>query len=147
MLEAVTLPTYDAQKVLTKVDFSDDDTCWEWQGNIDKNGYGTYGKRNHMVHRVVYELLVDKLGAEDSIDHLCLNRCCVNPNHLEVVSLSENILRGGNPYAVNARKTVCGKGHEFNDNNTYIHPKRGHRQCKICRNEATRRYQLRKTGY
>lgn len=126
-----TIPAYDPQSVLTKVDFQTNG-CWEWQGNVDKNGYGTYGNQNHMVHRVVYEMLVDKLSPEETVDHLCLNRACVNPDHLEEVSLKVNVLRGNNPNAVNARKTHCLIGHKFDDDNTYIHPKRGTRHCRAC---------------
>ncbi len=137
MFKARTIPNYDAQAVLTKVDFSDDDMCWEWQGNIDTYGYGTYGNQNHMVHRVVYELLIDKLELKDTIDHLCFNRSCVNPNHLEVVPLRDNILRGNNAASINSRKTHCIKGHEFDLYNTYTHPKRGTRHCRPCQSSRS----------
>lgn len=125
------IPDFDPQSVLTKVDFQDE-SCWEWQGNIDNYGYGTYGKQNYMVHRVVYEMLVDKLKPEETLDHLCFNRSCVNPDHLEAVTLGVNVLRGNNPHAINARKTHCLNGHEFDEQNTYIHPKRGTRHCRAC---------------
>ena len=125
------IPDFDPQSVLTKVDFQDDG-CWEWQGNIDQYGYGTYGNQCYMVHRVVYEMLVDKINPEDTIDHLCYNRACVNPDHLEAVPFTVNVMRGNNPYAINKRKTHCLNGHEFDEVNTYIHPKRGTRHCKAC---------------
>lgn len=113
MLEARTIPNFNAESVLTKVGFDTDDKCWEWQGYITHYGYGVYGKMGYMVHRVVYELLVRKLGPEESIDHLCRNTKCVNPNHMEVTTLTENVLRSNNFYAINARKTHCKHGHEF----------------------------------
>ena len=125
------IPAYDPQKVLTKVDFQTDG-CWEWQGNIDRYGYGTYGNQNHMVHRVVYEMLVDEIQPDETIDHLCFNRSCVNPDHLEAVTLGVNVMRGNNPHAINARKTHCLMGHEFTEANTYRHPQRNTRHCRTC---------------
>lgn len=135
------IPNYDPQSVLAKVDYQDEG-CWEWQGNIDKYGYGTYGNQNHMVHRVVYQLLIDELRPDETVDHLCYNRSCVNPDHLETVPLAVNVMRGNNPYAVNARKTECLNGHEFTEANTYIHPQRGSRHCKACNNQRSRNYYL-----
>ena len=135
MLEAREIPYFDPQSVLGKVDFQDG--CWEWQGHITRFGYGTYGKQNYMVHRVIYEMLVDKLGPEDSIDHLCQNKRCVNPEHMEVVDLIENVMRNDSFYSINHRKTECINGHEFDESNTYIHPTRGNRHCKKC--QVTRR--------
>ncbi len=126
------IPNFDPQSVLSKVDFRHDEDCWEWQGNIDTYGYGTYGHANYMVHRVVYELIVEMLEPVDTLDHLCFNRACVNPNHLEKVPFDVNVLRGNNPHAINKRKTHCLNGHEFTPENTYIHPKRGNRHCKRC---------------
>jgi hypothetical protein len=144
MLDARTIPTFNAQDVLSQVSFDSDDKCWEWNGYITKYGYGVYGHMGYMVHRIIYELLVDKLGTEESIDHLCKNKKCVNPNHLEVVSLRENVLRSNNFYAINARKSYCKHGHIFDDDNTYIHPKRGTRHCKKCNKLAQQRFNIKK---
>lgn len=138
MFKARTIPQFDLTRVLTRVEKSD--SCWNWKGNVTRHGYGTYGKSNLMAHRVVYQLLVGNLSQEDTLDHLCKNKMCVNPKHLEPVPFKVNVLRSDNPYAKNARKTMCHKGHPFNDENTYIHPKRGHRQCKVCRKDATKRF-------
>ncbi len=138
MLEAREIPNFNPQAVLGKIDFQDG--CWEWQGHITRYGYGTYGKQNYMAHRVVYELLVDKLGPEDSIDHLCLNKRCVNARHMEVVPLIENVFRNNSPTSVNHRKTECKNGHEFDEVNTYIHPTRGTRHCKQCQLNAQKRF-------
>jgi hypothetical protein len=67
--------------------------CWEWLQNFNADGYGIY-KRNHQAHRVVYELLVAPIPEGLEIDHLCRNRRCVNPAHLEPVTHLENIRRG-----------------------------------------------------
>lgn len=71
------------------------------------------------------------------IDHLCRNRRCVNPTHMEVVTPNENWRRGASPVGINARKTHCKHGHEFTPENTKwrMRPHRGTlptRSCRIC---------------
>lgn len=82
-------------------------------------------------HRLAYTLKYGDIPAGMVIDHLCRNRRCVNPDHLEVVSRAENVLRGESLNAQNARKTHCKYGHEFTEANTY-RCKNGTRQCKRC---------------
>lgn len=115
--------------------------CWQWQGSMYKNGYGKFGKAGYMAHRISYELIKGTIPKDMFLDHLCRNRSCVNPNHLEIVALVENIMRGESFTAQNARKTHCKHGHEFTQINTYIHPKRGSRHCKTCQSVAVRNYQ------
>lgn len=70
--------------------------CWEWKGEKNRNGYGRVwidGKRL-MVHRVVYELLVEPIQEGLVLDHLCRNRPCCNPEHMDPVTVRENTLRG-----------------------------------------------------
>jgi hypothetical protein len=82
------------------------DGCWEWQGSVQSEGYGTfYRGKNMKAHRVVYELLVGPIDPELTIDHLCLNKTCVRPAHLEVVTRSENIARKNRAAAGRPRKT------------------------------------------
>jgi late competence protein required for DNA uptake (superfamily II DNA/RNA helicase) len=71
------------------------------------------------------------------IDHLCRNRRCVNPDHLEVVTAQMNTLRGETLAAANAAKTQCDHGHEFTEENTYAY--RGHRHCRECRRMGNRK--------
>lgn len=103
--------------------------CWEWQGAKDGTGYGKLwdGKRLSPAHRVAYELFVGPIPSGLQIDHLCRNRACVNPAHLEPVTCRENILRGVGLSAVNAKKTQCLRGHS----EWYVW--RGERHCKVCR--------------
>jgi HNH endonuclease len=70
----------------------DADKCWPWGGTIQSKGYGLVGGR--LVHRVVYELVRGPIPAGLTIDHLCRNRRCANPSHLEAVTMQENYRRG-----------------------------------------------------
>ena len=137
------IPDYDPQDILTRVNYGD---CWEWEGVIDHYGYGVYGNKRHLAHRIVYKLLVNEPRADMCLDHLCRNRRCVNPEHLEEVTHKENVLRGKTITSRNLNKVVCKNGHPFNDENTYIHPARQTRDCRTCRSLAVLRYAERKKG-
>lgn len=127
------------QRVYKKIRMTPD--CWWWTGEQNGKGYGLIrvGRRKLMAHRVVYELREGAIPEGFQLDHLCRNRACVFPGHLEPVIARTNVLRGTGHSAVNARKTHCIHGHEFTDENTYIDP-RGWRACRACGREAQRRY-------
>ena len=123
----------------SKVDKSNgDNSCWEWKAAKNPNSYGrfTIKQRKYIAHRLSYHAIVGELPTHLQLDHICRNRSCVNPRHLEPVNNKENVLRGISPAAYNARKTHCIRGHEFNDENTCIYKYPGHtqRKCIICRN-------------
>jgi hypothetical protein len=112
-------------------------TCWLWKGTIDDKGYGrlTLNKKRIFAHRYAYELLVAPITDGLELDHLCRNTRCVNPAHLEPVTHRENVLRGISVAAVNARKTICKRGHPLDGDNLYQKslPRRDCRKCALAR--------------
>ena len=98
------------------------------------------GRKLVLAHRFAYELLRGPIPEGMTIDHLCRTRSCVNPEHFEVVTRGENVLRGVGPPAMNARKTHCAKGHPLVEGNLVLNRlKHGYRECLIC----SREYHLR----
>lgn len=130
----------DVIRFLSKISVSESG-CWEWIGQLRK-GYGIFSLKNQSktAHRIMYELMKDvKLEKGVELDHLCKNRKCVNPDHIEKVSGKDNTLRGMGPTAINARRKECINGHEFTPENTYIRPDDGARDCKTCARLAKQR--------
>lgn len=113
--------------------------CIVWNGTLSVGGYGQiwFNRGTRVTHRVAYELFAPIPG-DLVLDHLCRNRRCINPNHLEPVTVAENNLRGEGFMAVHARKTECPKGHPYDDENTWM--KYGARRCRICKSEENRLY-------
>lgn len=117
-----------------------DGDCWTWHGALNAYGYGRF--QQGMAHRVSYELSVGAIPEGLVLDHLCRNTVCVNPAHLEPVTIGENVLRGVNPPAVNARKTHCIRGHLLSPDNLSII--QGYRRCKLCACIRQAEYKVRK---
>lgn len=113
--------------------------CWTWLGVPSSSGYGgiQVNGRTVKVHRLSYTLLVGPIGEGLTIDHICRNKLCVNPRHLEPVTRRVNTLRGVGPAAVYARRTACGRGHSFTAENTLIRPNKA-RRCRVCRRDSNR---------
>ena len=110
--------------------------CWEWTAGKTTSGYGAFrvGNRAVVSHRYAYELLIGPIPETLQLDHLCRNRACVNPSHIEPVTQVVNLARGISGPATNARKTHCSRGHEFTAENTYSPPSNPtHRGCRKCR--------------
>lgn len=118
--------------------------CWEWQGPRSPEGYGRFSTSGTIVlaHRWAYEHLRSEIPEALVIDHLCRNRACVNPWHMEPVTNLVNVARGMAYSARNARKTHCIHGHPFSGENLIIR-KSGHRACRACRqNDRAKRAAL-----
>ncbi|MFK0288298.1 HNH endonuclease signature motif containing protein [Streptomyces sp. NPDC090499] len=119
--------------------------CWVWTASLRADGYGQFrsggrvGGRNVRAHRVAYELLVSAIPDGLVIDHLCRNRACVNPEHLEPVTHRVNVIRGEGVSAKAARATHCKRGHAFDAENTIIR-RSGKRLCKACQRAYTASY-------
>lgn len=129
-----------------KVGMPDPDTgCMEWLASKKPAGYGQFSARgpSEYAHRVSYELLVGPIPDGLVIDHLCRNRACVRPDHLEPVTNRVNGLRGVGPAAQCARKTHCVHGHPFSAENTAFTPG-GKRYCKECNRAKARANNRRK---
>lgn len=126
-----------------------DDGCWEWTGHRNSKGYGRYqftGGRTLGAHRMVYAYHHGNLPNMD-LDHLCRNRACCNPAHLEPVTKRTNTLRGVGVSAINAQKTHCSQGHLLEGRNLAALPGRsgfGERRCKRCHADSQRKYRSRK---
>ena len=122
-----------------------EDGCWVWTASLNTKGYGNYWTDGTCVgaHRYAYETIVGPVPEGLQLDHLCRNRNCVNPEHLEPVTCRENLLRGETIAASHAQRSHCKHGHELDDYNTYVYPKTGKRACRTCVRAAGRRYQAR----
>lgn len=108
--------------------------CWIWRGSLTRQGYGQFGYapgKTGRAHKLAWEWQNGSVPEGLVLDHLCRNRACVRPEHLEPVTPRTNALRGIGPTAINSRKRFCNQGHEFTAENT-MRGSKGERICRVC---------------
>jgi len=108
--------------------------CWVCKRGVKPNGYGDLSYRGKKIsaHRLAFTLFVGDIPEGLDLDHLCRNRACVRPYHLEPTTRLENLVRGEGLIAMHVKKTHCINGHEFTSDNTYLYRDK-YRICKTCR--------------
>lgn len=121
--------------------------CWLWTGAMQSSRYGQIGwdHKVYLAHRVSYWLHKGAIPVGMQIDHLCRNRLCVNPLHLEVVTNAENVARTNTPQGIVVRTGFCQRGHDL----TLPNSRRGgtnKHQCRECHNASMRRMRSRQKG-
>ena len=130
------------ERFWAKVEVSDS-TCWEWTAGKSR-GYGGFWVGEHVVraHRFLWEQINGVVPEGLELDHLCRNRRCVNPSHLEIVTHLENVKRGmTGQYQVS--RTHCPQGQPYDKENTYSRPNGTNRECRTCTRQRNREYKAR----
>lgn len=115
------------------------DGCWRWTAALDKAGYGRIGVdgrrgKTEYAHRITFKIHHGDIPDGTELDHLCRNRWCVNPDHLEAVTHKVNMYRGAAPAIQIMHAGKCKRGHDRTIENSYVYPS-GRMICQICRRE------------
>lgn len=106
-------------------------SCWNWTASTDKDGYGQFRKKKDgrwtmaKSHRVVYESIIGKIDQGMVLDHICENKKCVNPLHMQKTNHGDHMRRHAN------NRTNCRRGHEKTTENTYTWNE--NKYCLKCR--------------
>lgn len=125
--------------------------CWIWTGYTTQHGYAQMQdysgekRRKLYIHRLSYLHFKGPIPPRFTIDHLCRVRCCINPDHLEAVSIGENVLRGDSESGKHKRQTHCKNGHPLVPGNlAYLATRPRARICLICKRNTGARYHAKK---
>jgi len=144
--ELIALSEATTRRFWSLVDQNAGNGCWEWRG-YQNLGYGRVrlDGTTYRAHRASYMLTRGEIPNGLVLDHLCRNKLCVNPDHLEPVTNRENVIRGTSPIAHQAKQTECKRGHSLAD--AWVSA-RGYRHCRSCRLEraAARMAERRRLG-
>ena len=135
-------------RVLTKVEFDNENHCWNWIGAKNWLQYGVlYIKgKFYFAHRLSYMIFKGQIPNGLVLDHLCRNYSCINPDHLEAVTQGVNASRGTSFSAINKAKKYCPKGHLLEGDNLIKSDRdRGKRGCKKCLVNYNKQTKFRKT--
>lgn len=129
------------EKIQARIEPEPMSGCWLWTGGRESKGYGRYGKNGRKAHRLVYELLVGPVPEGLQLDHLCRNRICVSPWHLEPVTGKVNVARGEgfDVGKVHRERTHCPHGHPYEGENLKMR-KNGQRAGRECSKTANARW-------
>lgn len=137
MREFRAIPKFNHEKFLSKIRVSGE--CWEWQGGVRDNGYAIMwvDDMDYQAQRLSYDLFSGIKDKSKVIDHICMNKKCVNPEHLREVTEKVNALENSfSPGALNKRKTHCKRGHELSEENGMYqytnYNGENARRCMIC---------------
>lgn len=128
------------ERMVASTNFAAPNGCWEWTKSLNETGYGVFAAHTYggvLAHRLAMHIAGKPVPVDMTGDHLCLNKRCVNPAHMEIVTSAVNVLRGGTAGGKNARKTHCAHGHEFTEENIYWGKSRTKigtptRNCRTC---------------
>ena len=119
--------------LVNRTDFNGPNGCWVWTGSFNENGYGLFTDHEYgsvLAHRLALHVAGRPVPEHLTVDHLCRNTACVNPEHLEAVTMRTNVHRGIAPAAANVLKTHCKRGHPLSGDNLKVVGNR--RRCRAC---------------
>ena len=145
------MDVYTLARFIKYVHINKETNCWEWTGALNTDGYGIfyYPGNSRLAHRVAYEHDIGPIASGMHVDHKCIVKHCVNPDHLQQVSNLENqLLAVERKENFSSAKTHCKRGHEFTEDNTryYLKPHTNtvKRSCRACKKVHNERYRSRR---